>query len=135
MRCSCYCCSFWHKRGRLHGAWLALPAPSPSPSPSLQLPTPFRPLACAGAIQAGSNQETLAGVGGGGLPGTATDARQAPRGGAAAAQQQEAPGAGLSLEQIAEAKRLRKKQEKKAAKKARREAKKVREHRVGAPAP
>lgn len=83
---------------------------------------------CAGAIQAGQDTEMLAGVGGGGLPGPGAQEQQA--GGAPRQQQSHqqeggVAGAGLTREQIAELKRLRKKQEKKAAKRAKKDAKKV----------
>lgn len=90
--------------------------------------------ACAGAIQAGTDHEMLAGVGGSNLagPGLGAGTQQL----AAASrqqqqQQQQQPGSGagpalmLTQEQIAELKRLHKKKEKKAAKQAKKEAKKV----------
>lgn len=83
----------------------------------------------AGAIQAGQERESLAGVGDGTAAAPAPNTQQA----AAAARsglQHQPPGGGpggpaLTAEQIAEVKRLRKKQEKKAAKKAKKAAKKV----------
>jgi Spy/CpxP family protein refolding chaperone len=85
----------------------------------------------AGAIQAGEDHETLAGLGGGPPPAAAEGQRQQQGGALPPGQQQQhgreggVPGATLTQEQIAELKRLRKKQEKKAAKKAKKEAKKV----------
>ncbi|KAL4450562.1 hypothetical protein ABPG77_000918 [Micractinium sp. CCAP 211/92] len=80
-----------------------------------------------GAIQAGQDRETLAGVSNGDF--VAPHAQQAAAAAATAPQQQPLEhgpgGAALTAEQIAELKRLRKKQEKKAAKKARKAAKKA----------
>lgn len=108
----------------------------PPDHPSAHLPTHRftnnNPPWCRGAIQTGVERDTLAGVG---AARPAPPGEGPPGGGGGAWQQQQEQqrggargegGAGLTAEEIREAKRLAKQEERRAAKRAKKEAKKVR---------